>query len=77
MESLSDDDERAILMDEALKSLEGEFEEHNLKAFRWMVVEGLTSREASEKFGGTAAGMRQSKRRIISRLQEELGELLE
>ncbi|MBC8352708.1 MAG: sigma-70 family RNA polymerase sigma factor [Planctomycetes bacterium] len=73
----SDDDEKTLLIRQALARIKGEFKDHNWQAFWRMAVDGQTSEEVATELGLKAAAVRQAKVRILRRLKHELGELFD
>jgi RNA polymerase sigma-70 factor (ECF subfamily) len=61
----------------ALESLRGEFEERTWRAFWEVQMEGRGTDEVGAELGMTAAAVRKAKFRVLRRLREELGELME
>ncbi|MDA1054039.1 MAG: sigma-70 family RNA polymerase sigma factor [Planctomycetota bacterium] len=73
----SGDDEKTLLIRQALSRIKGEFKDHNWQAFWRMAVDGRTSEEVAAELGLKAAAVRQAKVRILRRLKSELGELFD
>jgi RNA polymerase sigma-70 factor (ECF subfamily) len=61
----------------ALELVRGEFEERTWQAFWRTTVEGRSPREVADELGVTPAGVRKAKSRILHRLREEAGDLIE
>jgi RNA polymerase sigma-70 factor (ECF subfamily) len=61
----------------ALELIRGEFEERSWLIFRRTVIDGNSPAEVAAEFGVTAAAVRQVKSRVLRRLREEAGELLD
>ena len=79
-ESPDDDDSRAeqhALDRRALELVRGEFEDKTWRAFWATTVEGTPATEAAAALGMSSAAVRQSKSRVLRRLKEEVGELIE
>ena len=61
----------------ALEHVRGEFNERTWQAFWLTVVEGRLPATAAPEVGLSVAGVRQAKSRVLRRLKEDMGELLE
>ncbi|MFO0957483.1 MAG: sigma-70 family RNA polymerase sigma factor [Isosphaeraceae bacterium] len=61
----------------ALELVRDEFEPATWRAFWRVAVDGLTATEAAAELGMSPAAVRQSKSRVLRRLRDELGELLD
>ena len=61
----------------AMGLVRGDFEEQTWQAFWLTVVEGRSATVLAPELGMTAAAVRQAKARVLRRLKEELGELLD
>jgi RNA polymerase sigma-70 factor (ECF subfamily) len=61
----------------ALNLIRGEFEERTWQAFWRTTVDGQTSRQAAAELAMTSGAVRVAKSRVLQRLREELGDLLE
>jgi RNA polymerase sigma-70 factor (ECF subfamily) len=75
-----DDEERAAIEQIYLRALDqvrGQFEPATWQAFWLTAVDGRTPTELAAELGMTAASVRQAKSRVLRRLKQELGELLE
>jgi RNA polymerase sigma-70 factor (ECF subfamily) len=62
---------------QALESLRGEFEQRTWQAFWQVQMEGRPTADVGAELGMTAAAVRKAKLRVLRRLREELGDLLE
>jgi len=62
---------------QALEQVRGEFEERTWRAFVRTAVDGRNAAEAAAELGLSAAAVRQAKSRVLRRLREELGELID
>lgn len=60
-----------------LELVRGEFEPKTWRAFWEYVVDGRTPADVAADLGVTAATVRQAKSRVLRRLREELGDLIE
>jgi RNA polymerase sigma-70 factor, ECF subfamily len=60
-----------------LDLVRGEFEEKTWQAFWRCAVDGRPPAEVAEEMAMTPAGVRKAKSRVLMRLRQELGELLE
>jgi RNA polymerase sigma-70 factor (ECF subfamily) len=61
----------------AVEQVRGEFEERTWQMFWRTVVDGRSPPALAEELGVTAAAVRQAKSRVLRRLKQEMGELLE
>jgi RNA polymerase sigma-70 factor (ECF subfamily) len=61
----------------ALELVRGGLEERTWQAFWRTVVDGLAPALLAEELGMSEAGIRQAKSRVLRRLKQEMGELLE
>jgi RNA polymerase sigma-70 factor (ECF subfamily) len=61
----------------AVELVRGEFEDRSWQMFWLAVIEERTADEVAARFGVTAAAVRKAKSRILHRLKEEIGDLLE
>src|SRR5258706_247430 len=61
----------------ALEAIRGEFEERTWKAFWAVQVDNRSTDEVAAELGQTSAAVRKAKYRVLRRLREEMGELLE
>lgn len=71
------DSEKHALYRRALELVRGEFEDTSWKAFWATTVEGKSAAEAAAALGLSSAAVRQAKSRVLRRLKEEVGELIE
>ena len=77
---LSDEDEAdeaGALHRRALEQVRGDFEEQTWQAFWLTTVEGRSAVALAAELGMTPAGVRQAKARVLRRLRQELGDLLD
>ena len=81
---LPDDDEDPIqrslttsLVHRAMESVRGEFEEGTWQAFWRVTVQGDSTAEVAADWGITANAVRQAKSRVLRRLREELGDVVD
>jgi RNA polymerase sigma-70 factor (ECF subfamily) len=76
-----DDPEEAsqfsALVQRALGQLRGEFEPRTWQAFWRVTVDGLQAADVAVELGTTANAVRMAKSRVLRRLREELGDLVE
>jgi RNA polymerase sigma-70 factor (ECF subfamily) len=75
-----DPDEAGLLhrqVRQALETLRGEFEPRTWQAFWAVQMDGRPTADVGAELGMTAAAVRKAKLRVLRRLREELGELLE
>jgi RNA polymerase sigma-70 factor (ECF subfamily) len=78
--SLSVEEENAEVSElyrRAVSQVRPEFEERTWQAFWLTAVEGRSPPALTEELGMSAAAIRQAKSRVLRRLREEMGELLE
>jgi RNA polymerase sigma-70 factor (ECF subfamily) len=61
----------------ALEALRGEFEERTWRAFWAVQIDGRDTAAVGAELGMTAAAVRKAKLRVLRRLREELGDLLD
>jgi RNA polymerase sigma-70 factor (ECF subfamily) len=61
----------------ALEQVRGQFEERTWQAFWRTAVDGRAPVLLAEELGMSEAGIRQAKSRVLRRLRQEMGELLE
>ncbi len=61
----------------ALEQLRGDFEEHTWQAFCRTVLDGRSPATLTEELGMSAAAIRQAKSRVLRRLKEDVGDLLD
>jgi RNA polymerase sigma-70 factor (ECF subfamily) len=77
----ADDPEEArqfsALVQRALGQLRGEFEPRTWQAFWRVTVDGLSAPDAAAELGMSANAVRMAKSRVLRRLREELGDLVE
>jgi RNA polymerase sigma-70 factor (ECF subfamily) len=78
---LAPDDEEALqvsaLYRRAVEQVRCEFEERTWRAFWRTVIEGRTAADLAAELGVTPAAVRQARSRVLRRLKQEMGELLE
>ncbi|MBX9681144.1 MAG: sigma-70 family RNA polymerase sigma factor [Gemmataceae bacterium] len=61
----------------SLESIRGEFEPRTWQAFWLVQVEGKTTAEVGTDLAMTAAAVRKARLRVLARLREELGDLMD
>jgi RNA polymerase sigma-70 factor (ECF subfamily) len=61
----------------AVEQVRGEFEDRTWQAFWLVVIEGRTPAALADALGMSPAGIRQAKSRVLRRLKQEMGELLD
>jgi len=61
----------------AVEQVRGEFEERTWHMFWRTAIDGRTTQAVAEELQATPAAVRQAKSRVLRRLKEEMGELLE
>ena len=69
--------ERSGLLRRGLDLVRSEFEEHTWRAFWLVVVEQCSPREVGAQLQMTSGAVRQAKYKVLRKLRNELGELLE
>jgi RNA polymerase sigma-70 factor (ECF subfamily) len=77
---LPDEDEAPQLQElyrRALELVRGEFEERSWQMFWLCVVEERPASEVGERFGVTAAAVRKAKSRVLHRLKQEVGDVID
>ena len=72
-----EESEAGLLYRRAVEQVRGEFEERTWRAFWLTVIEGRSPAALGAELGVSAAAVRQAKSRVLRRLREELGDLLE
>lgn len=70
-------DELGALYQRVVDLLRDEFEERTWTSFWQVVVEGRAPSQVAEEMGITANAVRQARSRVIRRLREEMGELID
>jgi RNA polymerase sigma-70 factor, ECF subfamily len=60
-----------------LETIRGEFEERTWTAFWQVQIEGKTTSDVGATLGMTAAAVRKARLRVLARLREEMGDLLD
>jgi RNA polymerase sigma-70 factor (ECF subfamily) len=60
-----------------LETLRGEFEERTWRAFWAVQIDGRDTADVGAELGMTAAAVRKAKLRVLRRMREELGDLLD
>jgi RNA polymerase sigma-70 factor (ECF subfamily) len=61
----------------AVEQVRGEFEDRTWQAFWLTVIEGRSPAALADELGMTPAAIRQAKSRVLRRLKQEMGELLD
>jgi RNA polymerase sigma-70 factor (ECF subfamily) len=69
--------EKSALYHRGLELVRGEFEPRSWRAFWEHVVGGRTPADVAAEIGVSSAAVRQAKSRVLRRLREELGDLIE
>lgn len=75
-----DESEQSIVhqvLHRTLESIRGEFEERTWTAFWQVQIDGKTTGDVGAALGMTAAAVRKARLRVLARLREEMGELLD
>jgi RNA polymerase sigma-70 factor (ECF subfamily) len=60
-----------------LDTIRGEFEPRTWQAFWRVQIDGKTTGDVGAELGMTAAAVRKARLRVLARLRQELGELLD
>jgi RNA polymerase sigma-70 factor (ECF subfamily) len=68
-------DDDHYLFRQALRLIQGDFEERTWRAFWGVVVDGRTPKDVAEELAMTSAAVRVAKCRVLHRLRQELGDL--
>jgi RNA polymerase sigma-70 factor (ECF subfamily) len=68
---------RRRLLREVLETIQAEFRQNTWQAFWRVVVDGLSPKEAGEELEMQPGAVRVAKSRVLQRLREELGELMD
>ena len=72
-----EDTEVGLVYRRAVEQVRGEFERRTWDIFWRTVIEGISPSAVAEELGTTPAAVRQAKSRVLRRLKQEMGELLE
>src|SRR5712692_6949352 len=67
----------AVQVRRVLESIRGEFEDRTWRAFWAVQMDGRTTDEVGDELGLTPSAVRKAKFRVLRRLREEMGELLD
>jgi RNA polymerase sigma-70 factor (ECF subfamily) len=76
-EDAADSEQMSTLFHRALGMLRGEFAERTWQAFWRATVDGQPAPAVAEELGMTANAVRMAKSRVLHRLREELGDLVQ
>jgi RNA polymerase sigma-70 factor (ECF subfamily) len=79
-ESIDDEEERQAhseLYQRALELIRSDFQQHTWQAFWRVVVDGQAPKDVAEELGMKPGTVRVAKCRVLQRLRQELGELVE
>jgi RNA polymerase sigma-70 factor (ECF subfamily) len=76
-EPADDEAEVSLLYRRAVEQVRGEFEQRTWDIFWRTVIEGLSPAAVAEELNTTPAAVRQAKSRVLRRLKQEMGEVLE
>lgn len=66
-----------LVLHRTLEEIRGEFEPRTWQAFWQVQIDGRTTADSGAALGMTAAAVRKARLRVLARLRQELGELLE
>ena len=72
-----DDEHNRHVVKFLLTEIEGEFKPHTLRIFKMHVVDGASVTETAEKLGVSRASVHTSKSRVLRKLRQKAGVLLE
>jgi RNA polymerase sigma-70 factor (ECF subfamily) len=75
--SLTENNEERIVVSHALEMIRADFTERTWQAFWRTAIEGCTAPEVAAELGMSAGAVRVAKARVLQRLREELGDLIE
>ncbi len=70
-------DANELLVRQAMELVQGEFQDRTWQAFWRLAVEGHSTADIAEDLAMTKKAVRQAKYRVLQRLRQEFGELLE
>ena len=76
-EPADEEAEVSMLYQRAVKQVRGEFEQRTWEIFWRTVIEGLSPAAVAEEMHTTPASVRQAKSRVLRRLKQEMGEVLD
>jgi len=76
-EPADEEAEVSLVYRRAVALVRGEFEQHTWHLFWRTVIEGLAPAAVAEEMHTTPAAVRQAKSRVLRRLKQEMGEVLE
>jgi RNA polymerase sigma-70 factor, ECF subfamily len=76
MDSQTGFDSRQAIMRGTLEIIRSDFDERTWRAFWLMAIDDRSSAEVGEQLGMSKDAVRQAKRRVLKRLNEELNELV-
>ena len=77
VEPADEEAEVSVIYRRAVEQVRGEFEQRTWDIFWRTVVEGLSPAAVAEEMHTTPAAVRQAKSRVLRRLKQEMGEVLE
>jgi RNA polymerase sigma-70 factor (ECF subfamily) len=69
--------DKAVLYQKAVEFIKGEFAEKDWRAFLMLVVDEIPAREVAEKLGNSVNSVYIAKSRILKRLHDEFGDLID
>jgi len=75
--NLTDADEERVVVSRALEMIRAAFSERTWQAFWRTAIEGCSAPEVANELGMSAGAVRVAKARVLQRLREELGDLIE
>lgn len=76
-EPADEEAEVSLLYRRAVKQVRGEFEQRTWDIFWRTVIDGISPAAVAEELNATPAAVRQAKSRVLRRLKQEMGEVLE
>ena len=77
VEPADEEAEVSLVYRRAVEQVRGEFEQRTWQIFWRTVIEGLSPAAVAEEMHTTPAAVRQAKSRVLRRLKQEMGEVLE
>ena len=76
-EPTDEEAEVSLVYRRAVEQVRGEFEQRTWDIFWRTVIEGISTAAVAEELNTTPAAVRQAKSRVLRRLKQEMGEVLE
>lgn len=69
--------ESALIYEQALKLISGEFSSRDCQAFHLVIIDGLTAQEVAQQLGTSVNAVYIAKSRILKRLRDEFKEVID